>query len=378
MNNQQNNNIYESTDLRSNFINWYFNAFHAQSLYELMGTISEDSIWHRERTVAVHTDMVVAEYISRTQQWGIHELLGALACAFHDVGKPACRQEKYKPERGTYWAYSGHELLSARLWENYAVKYWNQLKNYFPLESQDIYRVGWAIEHHRPWGLIKHDKLQTLANTIDFTVGRNVYINILMADNWGRIGDNQSENQMQSLNWINNFTQNYVANMINVDDSSPVLIMPIAASGSGKSTYFTKASDADNYNIYSLDLLRLQWYGEPYAEAFAKACADKSFNGNAQREYRNMLKKRTDIFIDNTNTSRKRRAFYLTEAKRAGYQTVALLLPVDVDSIIERQQTRADKCVPTEAVIRQYNGLMYPSIGEFDSIIVSPTNLPTE
>ena len=87
------------TNLKSEFIKWYNNEFHLDPLYVAMENTVEDSPWHRERNVGVHTDMVVSEYIARNQSdWDIAILCGAFACAFHDVGKPDAMEEVFKED----------------------------------------------------------------------------------------------------------------------------------------------------------------------------------------------------------------------------------------------------------------------------------------
>jgi len=362
-------------DIRSTFITWYYNIFQIDDLYARMSEVSEASKWHRERTVATHTDMVVAQYIALSDaEWTSNTLAGAFACAFHDVGKPSCRVEKWKEERGTYWAYSGHEQASARLWEDYIARNWKVLSELFELTVDSIYVIGWLVENHRPWGTKKEAKLNQLAYTVNEYISFNVFKNVLMADNWGRIGDTQEENQAESMKWIDAFE----ARCANVDwqptESDKALLILIGASGSGKST-FTNNNIDSTYVRYSLDELRIRWYSNDYNEAFKLSCEDKKFNGKAQREYIDLLKSGVSVVVDNTNVSAKRRAFYINEARRHGYQVGAVIFPIDLDTVINRQTTRTDKTVPNDAVTRQYKGISYPSLGETDIVIIYDGNL---
>lgn len=374
--------------LPTDFIRWYYNTFQLSDLYKKMEAVSENSPWHRERTVATHTDMVVNEYMASTH-WDVGYIVGALACAFHDVGKPMSRQEKYKPERGTYYGYSGHELASARLWEDYAVKNWDILSDVLALEPRDIFTVGWLIENHRPWGTTDKDRLEQIVKTANEFAGIETFFRVLVADNQGRIGDNHEENLAKSFAWMKETLHpvyedvmktfyDDCGNKYDTKEGRPVLVMPISASGSGKSTFFSSGyADQISNNIlpFSLDALRLDWYGSDYAEAFKMSCEDNGFENKTKKVFKEMVTHKENIYVDNTNTSRKRRSFYLNEAKRAGYKTVAVLFPVDLDTVQARQKTRGDKCVPADAVTRQYFGLSYPSVGEFDEIIVHPNNL---
>jgi predicted kinase len=145
----------------------------------------------------------------------------------------------------------------------------------------------------------------------------------------------------------------------------------IGCSGSGKST-FVKNNNVNNGVVYSWDDLRHRWYDRTnYANAYKMSTEDKDFVGKAQREYVQLLKTGINtIYVDNTNLTKKRRRFFIDEGRRHGYYVVAVLFITDRQTVINRQKTRGDKCVPEDAVIRQYNSLQLPSFGEFDDIIV--------
>ena len=152
-----------TTSTNQSFVTWYFNVFTQTPLFETMNQCVEGSKWHREKNVGVHTNMVVGEYLSRVEgAWSKPDLLGAIACAFHDTGKPVARQEKFSEERGQYFSFSGHEIASARLWEDWAATNWSTVSPVLGLEVDDIFRVSWMIEHHRPWGLKHADKRRNL------------------------------------------------------------------------------------------------------------------------------------------------------------------------------------------------------------------------
>lgn len=157
----------------------------------------------------------------------------------------------------------------------------------------------------------------------------------------------------------------------------PVLWMPIAASGTGKSSFLKKLRD-ENPDIlsFSFDDLRHEWYDkENYSNAWKLSTEDKEFNNKAYAVFRNMIKTGKDIYVDNTNLTVKRRKFYIDIAKKAGYRTVGIEMPVDVETIVARQKTRGDKNVKEDAVRDQFARLQRPAEGEFDEVRVSNHNL---
>lgn len=367
-------------NIRDEFISWYYNEFRLDGLYLDMDMTTEDSPWHRERTVGVHTDMVVAEYLSMQHHWFSYTLCGAFAAAFHDVGKPPSMEIVYREDRGEYRRFSGHEPVSARLWEDWAVRNWNMLATRFNMTPEDIFTTGFIIEHHLPWGLKDTDKRKNLILTLLRYDIRDVFVDHLMADTRGRISDNADEKILAAEDWVDQFrcdTAGLEGHSLlyenDLDDIRPMLYVPIGASGSGKST-FLRTLPVET-NVFSLDLMRLERYGEPYDEAFRLSTEDKHFRSACNDRYREILRMNGDVYLDNTNTSRKNRRFYITEARNRGYHIRAILLPIALQTVIDRQKTRGDKDVPEEAVRRQYMGLSLPQLGEFDSIVISAHNL---
>jgi len=389
----------EMKDLKTLFVQWYFNEFmDIDPLHVEMSNFSEDSPWHRERTIAVHTNMVVGEFLTRAgsknaeNEWSTNDLYGAFACAFHDVGKPAARTEVYKPERGTYYRYGGHELISARLWEDWAVRNWKFLEEEFDMTPHGIYSVGWLIENHLPWDVKKPEKRHQLALGAKHTVhDPERFINVVKADTWGRISDDATEKRGKVNAWCDEFLrffkevkEEYKTRYVNPD--APIMYMPIAASGSGKSTLLNSESMdcvLDRNNIdgellhFSLDKLRHDWYDpDDYRNAFALACEDKEFKNKANKVFADMVKTGQSIYLDNINISKKRRAEYIRQGHKYGYVVYAILLPVELQTVLDRQDTRSDKFVPLDAVKQHYMSLSLPSLGEVDRIIIYSGNLP--
>lgn len=361
---------------RSYFIELYFNQLRQTPLFCAMETTVENSPWHRESNVLVHTDMVVAQYIASAPTFWIKDhLIGALAAAFHDVGKPAAKEERYSEARGTYFAFKGHEPISARLWEDFAVTNWHMFS--CCLDFVDIYRTGWVIEHHLPWDIAKPDKRRMLALTVNKMFGTSTtFTDVLMADTQGRIADDADAKCAKSVEWVNAFELfRYSQPDIRLDSARPKLILPIGPSGVGKSTY--KRNHHPGVLTFSLDELRMRWYGENYTEAYRMSVEDKEFSNKANQEFFALIKQGKDLYVDNTNLSRKRRAMVIIEARKKGYEIVGVLFPTALSVVVNRQLTRTDKNVPEAAVRQHYMALQYPSYGEVDTVIVVDPEVPT-
>ena len=369
---------------------WYFDEFHDDSVYRRIAATSEtNSPWHIEGTIGIHTTMVVVEYLSITgnyqtrHEWNTDTsfIEGAFACAFHDAGKPATIVEKHSEERGDYVSFPGHEQYSARIWEDWAVTNLRMLEDRFGLTIQSIYNVSWLIEHHLPWGIKQPAKRNAIAATCVALRLQRTFLDVLWADTLGRISKDATEKRAKVQDWTLKFSE-LVATITPtiIDDSKPLLVMPIGASGSGKTTVWERVlpelSDAP-FVKYSLDDLRHEWYDpDNYTNAFNLACKDKEFSQKAHDRFMDLLKANKNVYCDNTNLSRKRRAFYVNAARHKGYTVIAIPLLIGLKELRARQTGRTDKTVPVDAVERHFFAVQQPQYGEFDIVHVHDGNLP--
>jgi predicted kinase len=205
----------------------------------------------------------------------------------------------------------------------------------------------------------------------------------LVADTWGRISDDGPEKKQKVLDWIGEFLElvQTCERGTGPNTDRPTLMMPIGASGSGKTTF--RNTLPDSTEIFSMDELRIEMYLDPdeertdeaYNRAYTLSTEDKGFNQAVQKKFNELLDTGNSIFCDNTNTSARRRRHYCVDARRRGYHVQGILMPVSLETLVARQSTRTDKTVPSAAVYAQYKGLQMPSYGDFDSIIVLDSNL---
>lgn len=373
--------------------------FQSGPLWADMIATCENSPWHRESSVAEHTMMLYRWYrdnkmSERTER---QRVLTFLAIMFHDTGKPASRKEKWREDRGTYYIYAGHEQISARLWEDFAVTNWKWLVELFPvLVVEDIYKIGYIIENHLPFSDAKVDKQRVFRNALfaALDVDEIAYFDCLMSDQHGRVSDNQEEKLTSFYEWINKFQTltNVKSSISTTIQNVKVLNLLIGASGCGKSTYVNLTIDKygqDSVGIYSLDELRLEYAKtringwehldsmEQYRQAFGLSVDDAAGYGSfADKEFTKMLKEYDYILVDNTNVSRKARLKWASLARNRGFWVAGTLFPISKKELLKRMTSRNDKRVPEEAVLRQWNQISYPSIGDdVDSVIVYRGNL---
>lgn len=339
-------------------------------LFQAMKDTVENSPWHREANVFVHTENVVAAYVARADaaygnEWPIAALHGAIAALFHDVGKPKAEEVKFREDRGEYRSYHGHELLSARLFEDMVCELdlWKGLH---------VYAVLVMIEHHIAYDY-KQDKLRNLLITLRSAGGQELvdaFVNLVYADQEGRISDD-SESKLVRLNqWVDQLKKlndQLVPATKPVNAEHPVYLM-VGASGSGK----TSCSIVWN-NVHSMDSLRLDWYGneqrDNYAEAFAAACQDLKFSAKVLQHFTNMVRSSDgSVIVDNTNTTKKSRAVYVRVAKDNGRPVVGVVFHNSIKTLLERRISRTDKTIPEDAVLRQYMLTSVPLLGEVDEV----------
>jgi predicted kinase len=382
--------------------------FKLTNVWKVMENTVENSPWHREKNVAVHTEMTMSEaakhfprpadgreltYLDRR-----HIVLVSLALLFHDTGKPTAEVVKESEDRGVYRSYAGHEQDSARTFEDYVVTNWDQFESLITV--WDVYVITWMIEHHLPYGLKQKDKVLALDKSLIMTFlpnGPEVFFNMLKGDTGGRISDAYETNYQKMLDWIDErqavmeqigplvFAQN--EHMNNMADT-PEMVMLIGPSGAGKSTLRRALA---GYEEFSLDTLRLQFaVGNvdvvkgigPLADKATYRIAyqyavdnEQEFDKYVDAHLNHMFRNHKYIVIDNTNTGAKRRKRYLEMARQRGMRTTALYIPAALDQLVKRQETRNDKTIPAGAVAAQFASVAVPSFGgEFDAVNIAPHN----
>jgi hypothetical protein len=181
--------------------------FKKTKLWEDMENTHEDSPWHREASVAVHTQMLLDYYNANffAERTDKQRLLSMVGCLMHDVGKPMAEIKKFSEERGEYRAYHGHELMSARIWTDYAMMRMQYGADVLGFSLMDIANVALMVEHHVPFALKDKRKRKNLKDAFIHRMGNDghqAWLDLLNSDQHGRISDDQPKKLADVAIWM--------------------------------------------------------------------------------------------------------------------------------------------------------------------------------
>jgi len=181
--------------------------FKQTALWEAMVNTVENSPWHREANVGVHTEMLDRWYMENlaNKRSDRQQMLTRVGCLFHDVGKAPSEIQKYSEARGNYRAYHGHEQISARIWVDYALQNMDQVKELLKFDLQDVANIAMMIEYHVPFDLKNKDKRRALKTAIVQRMGESghrAWLDMLLSDQHGRISDDQAEKLAKVDEWM--------------------------------------------------------------------------------------------------------------------------------------------------------------------------------
>lgn len=174
----------------------FLSRFKKTGIWRNMQLTREDSPWHREDNVAVHTEMLLKWYKDNlySSRNDSQRMLTMVACLMHDIGKPPSQILKYSEERGEYRAYHGHELVSARMWVDYATTNFGMVSELLKFTVDDVCNIAFFLEHHVPFSMKNPRKRKALKNSLLSRVGEHgheAYLDFLLSDQHGRISDDQ-------------------------------------------------------------------------------------------------------------------------------------------------------------------------------------------
>ena len=363
--------------------------------WKTMENTVENSPWHREANVAVHTSMTIEKYIemfshTRTER---QRTLTLMALLFHDFGKPEAEETlEKKEEPGVFYRrYAGHEPISGNVFLSFMCDN-DELREMFFAQGfswKDVRIIKVMIEHHLPYGLKNEQKRQKLAHMIDATLGIDevCFYDMLRSDCHGRISDDHETKKQNVEDWIEGF-QLVSFNERKIPANAPELILMVGISGAGKST-FIKAMD-DLFKVFSEDELRLQYAhaNMPYEDYTAlevltdaqkydacwKYChmhPDSKFDQYSARQFADLLETKATIVLDRMNQGRKARGKFIEAAKAKGYRIRSIEFFISESKAMARQKTRGDKSLSDYRVHQIAMQLETPWLGaEVDSFSI--------
>lgn len=352
---------------RNYFENW-FKKFQETDIFKTMEATVENSPYHREDNVGVHTKMVVDFFMEMNNDhpWGKNDFLGALTCAFHDVGKPASEETHEREDGSTYRSYKSHEQISGSMFMDYVLTdKGSELAEH--LTHVDMYNVWVMVVHHQPYKY-NMERLRMLKNHMEYFGLVDTFLSVCRSDGCGRIVDN-SENLIKNLD---DFDERFhKAQFIRKpsNDSKTVCIL-VGAQGVGKSTIVNQIKtenemDGLTVDVHSMDTLRKELYSEDHVKAFFMSNEDKDFGNKVTADFNEKLKNSDYLIIDNTNISFKRRVRYRS-VKNA--KIVSYVLWRGFDETLERNFNRKES-VKEDAVSRVYYSAYPVLYGEVDEIV---------
>lgn len=384
-------------DYRERFINWWseFQESDHQYIQWMKDTI-EDSPYHREDNVFVHTQMVVSEYIKFVDvqglQWKYEDLQGAVACVFHDVGKPDSEEEEYSEKYDkVIRRYKGHEIISAGYW----MDFW--CNNEFNIRSliDDInafYNVWVLVAYHLPYQL--GDKNLSIFKThVQYFGIEHVLGNVLLADCHGRVQDQRRKEIQNCYDWIDFFGN---VNTIDLNDNDSEMQVLIGVPASGKSYYATN-KDA---MVFSYDGVREALFPNAmsYREVFIQ-CEDYfndesrepnlvynrlkigkpnklyGYNETLQMAMRDAYDRTpldTTLIIDNTSLSRKYRRI-INSINKHERKVHAYMFVRSLNELYENEESRDDNQKRGKSIIKSMYFRYFPAlIGEVDDVTLVP------
>lgn len=366
-----------------------------------MNATVEDSPWHREANVLVHTQMVVVRFldlwslaaIEQAEECVLEEdrniYCAGIAALFHDFGKPDAEEEHTTPERGTYRRYKGHEAVSGAVFREVAndPAQWAELFGDVPndLTAKEKFVIALMIQHHLPYGYKNEMTSQVLRTMEAFSGGIEPFFMLLRADSRGRISDDHETKLANVEAWIANATTvyyEYTGKFVQapVDKLAYVLVGP---SGAGKGTYVAEQLKiARDKAVYSMDDMRLELYGDEteadplvkYSVAWQASVDDETkFKQLCTKRINDLVKSNVEVVVssDNMNLSKKARRQFTSAAKQAKRATIAVVfMSVSLDEVVQRGTNREDRGLSYNRLKAMYHQMRVPAFDEVDYILV--------
>jgi predicted kinase len=378
---------------------YYITNFKATDLWQVMVATVEASPWHREENVGVHSQMAMDYYEQHFAPWRTAQQnkLAMIELCFHDAGKPAAEEVLEKKDgSGVYRRYAGHEQDSA---VTFTEQWLKDPALRALLTEHEARQIRWMIENHLPFGLKDATKRAALRTACAHVMQEyeQTFFDCLRSDAAGRISDGHEQKLQDVEDWIYHFQSLAFTPAAKVDPFGGTTYILIGPSGSGKTTWVDQNKRAST-RMVSMDTYRFAYFYQMvpcsdeelgqtigpeemkqiYRDAFAYCCEhEKEFKAYMDEKVKNVYHDarigKMDIFVDNTNGSRKARARWVQEARNIGQRVVAVEFWNTFETLLARQKTRGDKEVPYTSLKQQYFAQTCAALGsEVDAVVVVP------
>lgn len=344
---------------------FFLEAFKQTPVWQTMLDTVEDSPWHRETNVAVHTEMCLAQYRDRFSAFRTDEQnkIAAIALLFHDVGKPSAEEVLDKKDgSGQYRRYAGHEQESAiGFMESYVQT--PALRDLLtPLQAR---QVKWIIEHHLPYGLKNEKKVKDLRSAMKATMGEfeETFYDCLRSDAAGRISDDHEQKLANVEEWIAAF-KSVEPTVFDTKRARNMYIM-VGPSGSGKTTWRRRKQEelalmGQASCVISADDSPWSCPAEEYDAAWKYCTIDEThkgfdayFRAEVEKSFVDAKSRSAHMFIDLVNASKKKRAAWCDLARKHEYRVIGVEFWILFETLMKRKETRGDKKVPQQSLKQQ-------------------------
>lgn len=366
------------------------------SFYDSIHNVDQLNPYHEEGSVYVHTMMVVEYLVNEFEGIRIETLVAAY---LHDVGKIHTRtiDKETNKVKVRFFGHHGRSLFEV-------IDILKRIKSeVFGFQTLNIEMVLYMINFHM---VDKYDMpaIKTLAKMFYkskdlFDCASGIFIdqlvNLLEADNFGRISRNVQTNMKLKQNkmWFESLKYDILQEIATImtekeveiyhsdvaiedkkEKEKPFCQMLIGVPCTGKSTYvqhYKEGYDSvapEKIEIVSRDNIIMSMVDEntTYEEAFDTIDQSK-VNDLLDKQIKQLIKNKQNFIIDMTNFStkaRRRRLSLLTKE----YRKEAKVFMADSKTIFERNKNREGKTIKKEVIESMMNGFMLPTFNEFDSI----------
>jgi predicted kinase len=376
------------------FLNFLERVQQTPQWQEMASTV-EDSPWHREANVAVHTEMCIRHYLETTADLRSdrQQLMTLMTLLFHDFGKPEAEETlERKDGTGTYRRYAGHEPVSANEFLSFICAQ-HELRNMFFAQGfgwEDVRKIKFMIEHHLPFGMTNPTKRANLRRAVIETLGADevCFYDQLWSDCNGRISDDHEAKKAACMEWIVQFNQVIPAMPLKEPKAdAPVMYVLVGPVGVGKTTWVKQLRSLNrdsDFVVVSEDDYRLQFFRSHFPESISFGAKDeyaaawqfcfdnsKAYDAYVASKLTEAVKSGKTIVLDRTNQTRKSRSKWINAARQHGYAVRTVEFYIDEVTMHDRQRTRPDKFVPYNRAHQIYMNFDVPQVGvEVDSFEV--------